>query len=101
MEEIWYLVSRALEDSFIAEFGVHLAELTVDPNGPLAIRQLASVLLKQYVEAHWSQNSDKFRAPETTEAVSNQVSRLRCKVPKIKQEFGGMRGLACLSFFIK
>lgn len=53
-----------------AEFGVFLAEITVDPNGPLAIRQLASVLLKQYVQSHWSEHSDKFRAPETTQAVS-------------------------------
>ena len=49
---------------------MHLAELTVDPNGALAIRQLASVLLKQYVEAHWSQHSEKFRPPETSPVVS-------------------------------
>lgn len=49
------------------EFGVYLAELTVDPNEALAIRQLASVLLKQYVEAHWSNQSSRFRAPETSE----------------------------------
>lgn len=55
---------------FIAEFGSHLAEFTVDPQVALAVRQLASVLLKQYVEAHWSQHSDKFRAPETSEAAS-------------------------------
>ena len=49
---------------------MHLAELTVDPQGALAIRQLASVLLKQYVEAHWAQMSEKFRPPETSDAVS-------------------------------
>lgn len=54
----------------LSEFGVHLAELTVDPNGPLAIRQLASVLLKQYVEVHWCIHSEKFRAPETPTVVS-------------------------------
>ena len=54
----------------VAEFGVHLAEFTIDPHGALAIRQLASVLLNQYVEAHWSQHSEKFRVPETSEAVS-------------------------------
>ena len=54
----------------VVEFGVHLAELTVDPQGALAIRQLASVLLKQYVEAHWAQMSEKFRPPETSDAVS-------------------------------
>lgn len=53
------------------EFGVHLAELTVDPQGPMAIRQLASVLLRQYVEAHWCQHAEKFRLPETVENVSS------------------------------
>ena len=57
----------------LAEFGVHLAEFTVDPQGALAIRQLASVLLKQYVEAHWSVHSEKFRAPEPSEAVRNNT----------------------------
>lgn len=58
---------------FIAEFGVFLAEITVETSGALAIRQLASVLLKQYVHSHWSEHSDKFRVPETTEAVSNRL----------------------------
>ncbi|ELT91403.1 hypothetical protein CAPTEDRAFT_225381 [Capitella teleta] len=58
------------------EFGVHLAEFTVDPNGALAIRQLASVLLKQYVEAHWSQHSDKFRPPETTENAKKVIREI-------------------------
>ena len=31
--------------------------------------QLASVILKQYVEAHWTVNAEKYRDPETTEAV--------------------------------
>ena len=46
---------------YFSEFGVHLVELTLDRNGTLPIRQLSSVLLKQYVEAHWSQDSDKVR----------------------------------------
>lgn len=93
------------------EFGVHLAELTVNPQGALAIRQvcwcedgtcvsdpkvfpiwinsvlaasqlltvqpfspcpqLASVILKQYVETHWCSHSEKFRPPETTDQVPN------------------------------
>lgn len=32
--------------------------------------QLASVILKQYVEAHWNSSAEKFRPPETTDAVS-------------------------------
>ena len=55
---------------FLPEFGVFLAEITVDRNGALAIRQLASVLLKQYVQSHWCEHSEKFRAPEASQAVS-------------------------------
>ncbi|KAK2163574.1 hypothetical protein LSH36_77g04009 [Paralvinella palmiformis] len=58
------------------EFGVHLAEFTVDPAGSLAIRQLASVLLKQYVETHWSQHSEKFRQPETSEAAKSAIRQI-------------------------
>uniref|UniRef100_A0A8C0HA38 Importin 9 n=1 Tax=Chelonoidis abingdonii TaxID=106734 RepID=A0A8C0HA38_CHEAB len=58
------------------EFGVHLAELTVDPQGVLAIRQLASVILKQYVETHWCSQSDKFRHPETTERAKVAIRAL-------------------------
>ncbi|PVD24404.1 hypothetical protein C0Q70_14886 [Pomacea canaliculata] len=58
------------------EFGVFLAEITVDPTGPLAIRQLASVLLKQYVQGHWSEQSGKFHPPETTIAAKEQIRQL-------------------------
>ncbi|XP_014669041.1 PREDICTED: importin-9-like [Priapulus caudatus] len=58
------------------EFGVHLSEFTVDPNGPLAIRQLSSVLLKQYVEVHWSVHSEKFRAPETTDQAKAAIRHM-------------------------
>uniref|UniRef100_A0A8C9WNZ1 Importin 9 n=1 Tax=Scleropages formosus TaxID=113540 RepID=A0A8C9WNZ1_SCLFO len=58
------------------EFGVHLAELTVDPRGALAIRQLASVILKQYVETHWCSQSEKFRPPETTDRAKAAIREL-------------------------
>ncbi|XP_024605429.1 importin-9 [Neophocaena asiaeorientalis asiaeorientalis] len=58
------------------EFGVHLAELTVDPQGALAIRQLASVILKQYVETHWCAQSERFRPPETTERAKIVIREL-------------------------
>uniref|UniRef100_A0A4W3IWF5 Importin 9 n=1 Tax=Callorhinchus milii TaxID=7868 RepID=A0A4W3IWF5_CALMI len=60
----------------LSEFGVHLAELTVDPQGILAIRQLASVILKQYVETHWCNQSEKFRPPETTERAKAAIREL-------------------------
>ncbi|XP_074644656.1 importin-9-like [Tubulanus polymorphus] len=55
------------------EFGVHLAELTVDAHAPLALRQLACLLLKQYVECHWSQMSEKYRIPETSPAAKAAI----------------------------
>uniref|UniRef100_A0A146VIV1 Importin-9 n=1 Tax=Fundulus heteroclitus TaxID=8078 RepID=A0A146VIV1_FUNHE len=58
------------------EFGVHLAELTVNPQGALAIRQLASVILKQYVETHWCAHSEKFRPPETTDQAKAAIREL-------------------------
>uniref|UniRef100_T1IP27 Importin N-terminal domain-containing protein n=1 Tax=Strigamia maritima TaxID=126957 RepID=T1IP27_STRMM len=58
------------------DFGIHLAELTVDSNGILAVRQLASVLLKQYVDIHWSAHADKFRPPETSENAKGNIRRI-------------------------
>ncbi|XP_067100238.1 importin-9 [Osmerus mordax] len=58
------------------EFGVHLAELTVDPQGALAIRQLASVILKQYVETHWCSQSEKYRPPETSDRAKAAIRDL-------------------------
>lgn len=48
--------------------------------------QLASVILKQYVETHWCSQSEKFRPPETTERVRLcfLIPDLRCF---IRQEY--------------
>lgn len=58
------------------EFGIHLTEFVVDPNGLLPIRQLASVLLKQYVETHWCSLAEKFRPPELNNAVKERIKEL-------------------------
>ncbi|XP_011701232.1 PREDICTED: importin-9 [Wasmannia auropunctata] len=58
------------------EFGIHLTEFVVDPNGHLPIRQLASVLLKQYVETHWCSLAEKFRPPELNNAVKERIKEL-------------------------
>ncbi|XP_069694516.1 importin-9 [Periplaneta americana] len=58
------------------DFGIHLAEFTIDPEGALAVRQLSSVLLKQYVETHWCNCSEKFRPPETTEHAKVTIKEL-------------------------
>ncbi|XP_063995676.1 importin-9 [Diachasmimorpha longicaudata] len=58
------------------EFGIHLTEFVVDRNGSLEIRQLSSVLLKQYVETHWSPEAEKFRAPELKHVTKERIKEL-------------------------
>ena len=48
------------------DYGVILAEVAHTPHIELPLRQLASVVLKQYVEGHWSQESSKFCEPQVT-----------------------------------
>ena len=48
------------------------------------------MILKQYVEAHWTVNAEKYRDPETTEAVrANFKEVYHCVQPfeYIKSEF--------------
>ena len=56
------------------EFGVCLCELVLEEGQQLAVRQLAAVMLKQYIDVHWSVDSDKFRPPETS-GVAKQAIR--------------------------
>lgn len=58
------------------EFGICLTEFVVNPNGPLAIRQLASVLLKQYVETHWTIHAEKYRPPELKPHTKERIKEL-------------------------
>jgi len=58
------------------EYGVFLTELTLEPSGQLAVRQLSAVMLKQYIDVHWSQESDKFRPPETTAAAKQAIRNM-------------------------
>lgn len=41
-----------------------------------ALRQLSGVLFKQYVEQHWSQNSEKFQEPEIPTNVKQHVKQV-------------------------
>ena len=51
------------------EFGLLLTELTLQRDGALPVRQLASVLLKQYIDTHWCTESARFRYPEAPAQV--------------------------------
>lgn len=58
------------------EFGIYLTECVVDSNSALAIRQLASILLKQYVENHWNKLAEKFRPPEINSHVKEKIKMM-------------------------
>ncbi|XP_019850616.1 PREDICTED: importin-9-like [Amphimedon queenslandica] len=59
---------RALE---VTEgFGLVLVEITLMTDGPIACRQLASVILKQYVKSHWSEESGEYSVPPSEDAKS-------------------------------
>jgi hypothetical protein len=45
------------------EFGLHLIEISLNETINEPIRQLSAVLLKQYIESHWTANSDKHIPP--------------------------------------
>jgi len=74
-------VRKAAEEQIKAlevtdDFGVLLCELTLEPSSPLAVRQLAAVLLKQYIDVHWSQDTEKFRHPETPQSAKNAIRQM-------------------------
>lgn len=58
------------------EYGIHLTEFVIDSTGHLPIRQLASVLLKQYVETHWCSLAEKFRPPELNNTAKEKIKEL-------------------------
>lgn len=49
-----------------------LAELTVSQEVGVAYRQLACVLLRQYLDTHWSSVADKFTEPVPEERVCTE-----------------------------
>lgn len=58
-------------------YGVYLAEIILDPKHQLPVRQLATVLLKQYIECHWWKLcEEKFRPPETLPEAKAHIREL-------------------------
>ena len=53
-----------------------LVNLLLDQSCDFAIRQLAGVLFKQYVEVHWSQNSEKFQEPEMDAEIKSKIRKI-------------------------
>lgn len=50
--------------------------LVLDTTEQLALRQLAAVMLKQYIDVHWSAESEKFRPPETSPAAKQAIRNM-------------------------
>ncbi len=53
-----------------------LCELTLNPLEPLPQRQMTAVLLKQYVDIHWTPDAEKFVSPEASPAAKETIRRM-------------------------
>ena len=53
-----------------------LTKVLLEPTIDFAIRQLAGVLFKQFVEVHWSSNAEKFKEPEINQECKCQIKEL-------------------------
>ena len=65
--------NHSLSIDIFTEYGVALTELTLEQNGILQVRQMAALLLKQYVDTHWTSCSEKFKGPETSPAAKATI----------------------------
>ena len=68
-----------------------LTELTLEQNGILQVRQMAALLLKQYVDTHWTSCSEKFKGPETSPAAKATIRSmlphgLRESISKVRKK---------------
>ncbi|KAK2705088.1 hypothetical protein QYM36_017210, partial [Artemia franciscana] len=72
---------RAAEDKLKVlevtdSYGVHLAEISIDPLVHLPLRQLSSIVLREYTNKHWSSFCDNFTSPEPSEESKVTIRRL-------------------------
>ena len=79
-----------------SEFGVALTELTLEHDGLLQIRQMTALLLKQYVDTHWTSLSEKFKGPETSAAAKVTIRNmlphgLKESISKVRKHFNVMQ----------
>ncbi|CRK97027.1 CLUMA_CG010304, isoform A [Clunio marinus] len=72
---------RLKQLKFTEGYGIYLAELTLDESLDLGLRQLSSVLLKKYVDDHWSVDFDEFE--KNLPLASNQAKQaIKTILPK-------------------
>ena len=53
-----------------------MTEITLEPNGALPVRQMAALLLKQYVDTHWTSANDKFKGPEASSQAKAMIRQM-------------------------
>ncbi|XP_065836294.1 importin-9-like [Oscarella lobularis] len=58
------------------DFGVVLCGFITDHGMDLPVRQLSCILLRQYVDCHWSGDSEKFAAPQTPDESKDFIRRV-------------------------
>src|SRR5437868_5419846 len=58
------------------DYGVNLTEITLDSSVTWPLRQLSSVLLKQFITHHWSKTCDKFQQPEVNFESKQRIKAL-------------------------
>ena len=58
------------------EYSLVLTNILIDQSVEFPVRQLAGVLFKQFVEVHWSQNSEKFEEPEIDAGIKQHVKQI-------------------------
>ncbi|XP_054165468.1 importin-9-like [Oppia nitens] len=69
------------------EFGLHLIEISLSDAISLSVRQLSAVLLKQYIDSHWTANSDKHIPPVVSNEIKTTIRNilLKCLANKLSQ----------------
>jgi len=60
----------------VNDYGIYLTELALDKNIDWPVRQLASVLLKQFVNAHWSKSKDRYSEPQLSSTDKSKIRDL-------------------------
>lgn len=59
--------------SLSADYGLVLTEVSADSNEASAVKQLAAVMLRQYVDSHWTEEAERFCGPEPPPHVSTEL----------------------------
>ena len=73
---LYVSTTKIISEYNIIEYGVVLTELTLQHDGILQIRQMAALLLKQYVDTHWTSTSEKFKGPETSPQAKATIRQM-------------------------